>query len=56
MPGCGKRLLGIGNVVVRREARLGFALESLEFGLLLGWEPQRGGAVLKEGGVSENHG
>ena len=55
MPGCGEWVLGVGSVVVRREARLGFALETLEFGLLLSWETRRSGAVLKEGRVSDHH-
>lgn len=53
MTGCGKWLLGDGDVVVGREARLGFALEALEFGLLVGGKTRRRGAVLKEGGVSD---
>lgn len=53
MTGCGEWLLGDGDVVVRRETRLGFALEALEFGLLVGWKTRRRGAVLKEGGVSD---
>ena len=41
---------------MRREARLGFALEALEFGLLVSWKTRRRGAVLEEGRVSYGRG